>query len=57
MGVEDIGPLRFSQYKMREVLNSLPLLALNFERSFKAKLVLSTEIRPKMRDIEKSVMT
>ena len=45
---EDIRPLGFSQCKMRDALNSLPLLALHFERSFNAKLVLSTEIRPKV---------
>jgi len=36
---------------------SLPLLVLHFERSFKAKLVLSPEIRPKLREIERSVKT
>ena len=52
-----IGPLGFSQCKMREVLNSRTLLALHFERSFNARLVLSTEIRLKLREIEISVKT
>ena len=37
------------------VLNSHTFLALHLERSFNARLVLSTEIISKLREIERSV--
>ena len=56
MGVER-WHLGLSQCKMREVLNSHTLLALHFERSFNDRLVLSTEVRPKLSEIERSIKT